>query len=62
MSFFCEVVGQRRDRIVCEALCKRRKLGKLDKPHSKCSAAIGKRRCSVVNEMFPKRVRKNGEA
>lgn len=58
MNFFCEIVGQRRDRVVCEALCVKRKEGRLDKQHAKCSAAIGKYRCPVVNELFPKKRRK----
>lgn len=57
-TIYCPVHEQHRFLDVCTELCHRRREGKLDRQHSKCSAAIGKRKCPVVNELYPPRKRK----
>ena len=63
MSYIhCQITGLSRHRDVCENLCRLRKEGRLDRSHARCSAAIGKHKCPVVIELFPKRKRKKNDS
>lgn len=55
---YCSIVGMYRQVVVCEFLCKTRKEKKpLPAGYGACSRAINQRKCPVVNELYPKKVK-----